>query len=99
MAVRYGVTAEADRTRVAVGATVTMTGTVNPAAAGTAVTVQRRSATGTWRDVSSTTTGSGGSVNVIVKPTVVGAISYRLLVPASAGLAQGASPRITLTVT
>jgi hypothetical protein len=29
----------------------------------------------------------------------VGAISYRLLVPASAGLAQGASPRITLTVT
>lgn len=98
MAVRYGVTAEADRTRVAVGATVTLTGTVNPAAVGTAVTVQRRSATGTWRDVSSTTTGSGGSVNVIVKPTVAGAISYRFRVPASAGLAQGASPRITLTV-
>ena len=97
--VRYAVQAQASPTKVAVGTPVTITGSVSPGAAGTAVTVQRRSATGTWRDVSSTTTGSGGSVNVIVKPTVVGAISYRLLVPASAGLAQGASPRITLTVT
>ena len=96
---RYAVQAQASPTKVAVGTPVTITGSVSPGAAGTAVTVQRRSATGTWRDVSSTTTGSGGSVNVIVKPTVVGAISYRLLVPASAGLAQGASPRITLTVT
>jgi hypothetical protein len=62
------------------------------------VKVQRRSASGAWRDVATVTTGAGGSVTATVKPTVVGETSYRLLVPASAAIAQGASARLVITV-
>jgi hypothetical protein len=96
--VRYAVTAKASATKVAVGTPVTITGTVSPTSAGTAVTVQRRSASGAWRDVATTTTGAGGSVTATVKPTVAGETSYRLLVPASAVIAQGASARLVITV-
>ena len=96
--VRYAVTAKASATKVAVGTPVTITGTVSPSSAGIAVTVQRRSASGAWRDVSATTTGAGGSVTATVKPTVAGETSYRLLVPASAAIAQGASARLVITV-
>ena len=96
--VRYAVTAKASATKVAVGTSVTITGTVSPSSTGTAVTVQRRSASGAWRDVAATTTGAGGSVTATVKPTVAGETSYRLLVPASATIAQGASARLVITV-
>jgi spore germination protein YaaH len=96
--VRYAVTAQASASKVPAGTPVTLTGTVSPGSEGTTVTVQRRSGSGAWRDVSSTTTGSGGSISVSVKPTVAGDVSYRLVVPASGGLAQGASARIVLTV-
>jgi len=96
--VRYAVTAKASAAKVAVGTPVTITGTVSPTSAGTAVTVQRRSASGAWRDVATTTTGAGGSVSATVKPTVAGETSYRLLVPASATIAQGASARLVITV-
>jgi hypothetical protein len=96
--VRYAVTAKASASKVAVGTPVTITGTVSPTSAGTAVTVQRRSASGAWRDVATTTTGAGGSVTATVKPTVAGETSYRLLVPASAVIAQGASARLVITV-
>lgn len=96
--VRYAVTAKASATKVAVGTPVTITGTVSPSSAGIAVTVQRRSASGAWRDVSATTTGAGGSVTATVKPTVAGETSYRLLVPASATIAQGVSARLVITV-
>jgi hypothetical protein len=97
-AVRYAVTAKASAAKVAVGTPVTITGTVSPTSAGTAVKVQRRSASGAWRDVATVTTGAGGSVTATVKPTVVGETSYRLLVPASAAIAQGASARLVITV-
>lgn len=96
--VRYAVKAEASATKVAVGTPVTITGTVSPGVEGTSVTVQRRSASGAWRDVATTTTGAGGAVSTTVKPTVAGEASYRLLVPASATIAQGASARIVITV-
>jgi hypothetical protein len=96
--VRYAVTAKANATKVAVGTPVTITGTVAPGSEGMSVTVQRRSASGAWRDVSTTTTGQGGSVSVTVKPTVAGEASYRLLVPQSSTLAQGTSARIVITV-
>ena len=96
--VRYAVTAKANATKVAVGTPVTITGSVSPAVIGLSVTVQRRSGSGAWRDVSTTTTGPGGSVSVTVKPTVAGETSYRLLVPQSSTLAQGTSARIVITV-
>jgi spore germination protein YaaH len=96
--VRYAVTAKASATKVAVGTPVTITGSVSPGAAGMSVTVQRRSASGAWRDVSVTTTGQGGSVSTTVKPTLAREASYRLLVPASSTLAQGTSARIVITV-
>jgi spore germination protein YaaH len=96
--VRYAVTAKASASKVAVGTPVTITGTVSPTSAGTAVKVQRRSASGAWRDVATTTTGADGSVTATVKPTVAGETSYRLLVPASAVIAQGASARLVITV-
>ena len=96
--VRYAVTAKASAAKVAVGTPVTITGTVSPTSAGTAVSVQRRSASGAWRDVATTTTGAGGSVSVTVKPTVAGETSYRLLVPASGAIAKGASARLVITV-
>ncbi len=97
-AVRYGVTAQASAVKVAAGTPVTITGTVTPGAAGTSVTVQRRSAAGAWRNASTATTSANGSVAVTVKPTIKGEVSYRLLVPASGGLAQGVSARIVITV-
>lgn len=96
--VRYGVKAQASATRVAAGTPVTITGTVTPGSEGIAVSVQRRSGTGAWREIASATTGPGGSVTATVKPTVAGEASYRLLVPASASIAQGASARIVITV-
>lgn len=96
--VRYAVTAKASETNVAVGTPVTITGTVSPGIEGLTVTVQRRSSSGAWREVGTATTTSGGSVSVTVKPTVAGEASYRLVVPASEALAQGASARIALTV-
>lgn len=96
--VRYAVKAEASATKVPAGTPVTITGTVSPGVEGTPVTVQRRSASGAWRDVATTTTGSGGAVTTSVKPTVSGEASYRLFVPASATIAQGASARIVITV-
>jgi spore germination protein YaaH len=96
--VRYAVTAKASATKVAVGTPVIITGTVAPGSEGMSVTVQRRSASGAWRDVAATLTGQGGSVSATVKPTVAGEASYRLLVPASATLAQGASARLVITV-
>jgi hypothetical protein len=59
--------------------------------------VQRRSGKGAWRDVSSTTTGAQGAVSATIKPTVAGEFAYRLVVPDSGGLAQGASARIAIT--
>lgn len=96
--VRYAVSAQADQAKVSAGTAVTLTGTVSPGASGTPVTVQRRSGTGAWRAVASTTTGAAGAVTVTVKPTVAGEFAYRLLVPASDGLAQGTSARIVITV-
>ena len=96
--VRYAVKAEASANKVPVGTPVTITGTVSPGVEGTAVTVQRRSSSGAWRDVGTTTTGAGGAVSTTVKPTVAGEASYRLLVPATATIAQGASARIVITV-
>jgi hypothetical protein len=96
--VRYAVTAKASETSVAAGTPVTITGTVSPGVEGLTVTVQRRSSAGAWREVGTATTTSGGSVSVTVKPTVAGEASYRLVVPASEALAQGASARIALTV-
>jgi len=96
--VRYAVTAQADQAKVDVGTTVTITGTVSPGNAGIPVTVQRRSGKGAWREVSATTTAAQGAVTATVKPTVAGEFGYRLLVPASAGLAQGTSARIVINV-
>ena len=96
--VRYAVSAQAGATKVSVGTPVAITGSVSPGSAGIPVKVQRRSGSGDWRDVATAATGAGGAVSVTVKPTVPGEISYRLVVPASTGLAQGSSPRITLTV-
>ncbi len=76
---------------------MTLTGTVTPGTAGLPVTVQRRSGKGAWRDVSSTTTAAQGAVSVTVKPNVAGEFGYRLVVPESGGLAQGASARIVIT--
>jgi spore germination protein YaaH len=96
--VRYAVTAQASQTKVSAGTTVTLTGTVSPGDAGIPVTVQRRSGKGAWREVSSTTTAAQGTVTATVKPTVAGEFGYRLVVPESAGLAQGTSARIVITV-
>ncbi|MGA0978499.1 MAG: glycosyl hydrolase family 18 protein [Candidatus Nanopelagicales bacterium] len=95
--VRYAVQAEASAPTVDVGTPVTITGDVSPGSAGLVVTVQRRSGKGAWRDVSSTTTGAQGAVSATIKPTVAGEFAYRLVVPESGGLAQGASARIAIT--
>ena len=96
--VRYGVRAQASATKVAAGTEVTITGSVSPGSEGISVSVQRRSGSGAWRDIASTTTGPGGAVTTTVKPTVAGQTSYRLVVPASGAIAQGASARIVITV-
>lgn len=95
--VRYAVSGEASATKVKVGTPVTISGSVSPANEGLPVIVQRRSGKGDWREVSSTTTGAQGSVTVTVKPTIAGDATYRLVVPESAGLAQGTSARIVIT--
>ncbi|MFM1966310.1 MAG: hypothetical protein RL134_2035 [Actinomycetota bacterium] len=96
--VRYAVTAQASATTVAVGTPVTITGVVSPNLDGISVTVQRRNSSGAWRDVATAMTIAGGKVTATVKPTVEGEVSYRLLVPESATVAQGASARLVITV-
>lgn len=96
--VRYAVSLTADKTKVARGATVTLSGTVRPEVAGTSATVQRRSGSGAWRDVATVATTAGGAYTTTVKPTVAGDAAYRVVVAASATLAQGVSPRVTITV-
>lgn len=97
-AVRLNVTAQANATTIAAGTPVTISGAVSPAAQGLPVTVQRRSAQGEWRDVSSVTTGAGGTFTASVKPTVKGEAIYRMLAPAAQGLEAGVSGRIVITV-
>lgn len=97
-AVRLSVTAQASATTIASGTPVTITGVVSPAAQGLAVAVQRRSAQGEWREVSSVTTGVDGTFTASVKPTIKGEAIYRLLTPAAQGLEAGVSVRIVLTV-
>ena len=97
-AVRYDVTAQASATKVVAGTVVSISGTVSPGSQGLPVTVQRRSAQGEWRDVSTATTGVNGAVSATVKPTVKGEAVYRLAVPASQAVEQGVSARIVITV-
>ena len=96
--VRYGVRAKASATQVTASTPVTITGTVSPRQSGTAVTVQRRSGSGEWRDISTTTTGAEGALSVTVRPTTKGSVTYRLYVPESPGLVRGFSDRIVITV-
>lgn len=96
--VRYGVTAKASATQVAANTPVTITGTVSPRQPGTIVTVQRRSGSGEWRDISTTTSGAEGALSVTVRPTTKGSVTYRLYVPESPGLVRGVSDRIVISV-
>jgi spore germination protein YaaH len=96
--VRYGVTAVADKDKVRAGTTVTLSGDVTPGSAGISVTIQRRSGTGRWRDVTSVVTAASGAYSAQVKPTITGQVVYRAIVPASGVLAEGTSPRVTISV-
>jgi hypothetical protein len=93
------VTAQTSATNVAVGAQVTLSGTVTPdlLAARTAV-LQLQTGTG-WRELASTGVGQTGAYGFALPTDWYGDHVFRLLAPGTATYADGVSPSRTVSVT
>ena len=91
-------TLSASATSVAPGGTVTFTGKVKPALAGTAVYLQTKSG-GTWSDVASVKLDATSSYSFTwTAPSTSGDVSLRVRIPATTGLLTAASPAVVVTV-
>ena len=95
--VRGAVTAHLSASRVARGATVTVTGAFSPAEGGTAVYLQKWNGR-TWTTVTSTRQSSAGTVSVRPRETVHGTVRYRLYKAATNRIAATATQTLTVTV-
>ena len=96
--VRFAVAATASTTSPKVKTVVTLGATVAPATSGVKVTLQRRSADGTWASLKVLTSDAAGAVSAAVRPTLVKDVSYRFVAAALGYYALGTSKVITLSV-
>ncbi len=98
ISVKPVLTLSASATSVAGGGTVTFTGKVKPALAGTAVHLQTKSAD-KWSDVASVKLDATSSYSFTwTAPTTSGNVSLRVRIPATTGLLTAASPAVVVTV-
>ena len=95
---RYAVSAQASATTTKVRTPVTLSATIRPSEAGTAVSLQRRSLDGTWTTIESLTSDASGAVTTSVRPTMPATVRYRFLVPAADDLDEGVSKVIAVQV-
>jgi alpha-tubulin suppressor-like RCC1 family protein len=93
----FVLSAKLARPTVVVNASVKVTGSVSPKAAGKTVKLQQLTGT-RWRTIATSTLTKKSSYVLADRPTVVGRDVLRVVKPAGAGHKAGTSKRLTLTV-
>ncbi|HEY5388127.1 MAG TPA: ammonia-forming cytochrome c nitrite reductase subunit c552, partial [Thermoleophilia bacterium] len=91
------VTLKASKTSAPVNTTITYSGTVRPASAGT-ITIQRKASGGSWATWKTATVNSSGSYSLKVKMTNKRTSYFRAVFPAAVPFAGGTSNQIKVVI-
>lgn len=94
----FAPTLEASSAQVVALRWFVLRGTVAPAAKGTTVILQKKVRNKRWVDEARLRTTGSGTFRYRDRPHVAGARTYRVVVPAAAGVGRGVSAPVTVTV-
>ena len=95
---KYSVTIAASVTKLGLGHTFTLKGSVSPGAKGKTVTIQRKYAGGSWATITHATLSSTSKYAKVIKPSKAAVTSYRVVKGSSSSHGTGTSSTKVVTV-